>query len=86
LADHLYYVHETKAMRIEVSVKPNSKTEEVVRDGENSYTVRVKQPPTEGKANKAVIRLVAKHLGVPESQLTISKGLKSKNKTIEVVP
>jgi len=71
-------------MKIEVKVKSNSKTEEVsqVRD---SLMVKVKQPPKEGRANQAVIRLLAQHFGVPQSQVTILSGLRNKNKTIEVM-
>jgi len=71
-------------MKIEVKVRPDSKTEEVIQEG-HSFTVKVKEPPVEGKANRAVIRLLAKHLGVSESQLRISKGLHSRIKVIEVI-
>jgi len=42
-------------VKIQVRVKPNSKSEEVNQDGD-SLVVRVKAPPREGKANQAVIR------------------------------
>ena len=71
-------------MKIEVKVKPNSKTEEVIQES-HGFTVRVKEPPVEGKANRAVIKLLAKHLGVSESQLRISKGFQSRIKVIEVI-
>jgi len=45
-------------MKIQVKVKPNSKTEELSREGD-SFIVRVKEPPKEGKANQAVIKLLA---------------------------
>lgn len=70
-------------MRIEVKVKPNSKTEEVSQD-EGGFTVKVTQPPREGQANQAVIRLLAQHFGVPQSQVKILSGLRTKNKIIEV--
>ncbi|MDM7998754.1 MAG: DUF167 domain-containing protein [Dehalococcoidia bacterium] len=74
-------------MRIQVKVKPRSKTEDVTREiGGDVYVVRVKQPPVEGKANRAVLRLLARHFGVPESHLRIVSGLSSKNKVIEVIP
>ena len=74
-------------MKIQVKVKPRSKTEDVTREMDgNVYVVRVKEPPVEGKANRAVLKLLAKHLGVPESRLSIVSGLTSKNKVIEVKP
>ena len=70
-------------MKIQVKVKPNSKTDEVSREGD-SFIVKVKQPPKEGKANQAVIKLLADHFGVPQSQVRILSGFKSRNKVIEV--
>lgn len=70
-------------MKIQVKVKPGAKTEEVSREGD-SFIVKVKEPPKEGKANRAVIKLLAEHFGVPRSQVRILSGFRSKNKVIEV--
>jgi len=70
-------------VKIQVEVKPNSKTEEVSQESD-SFIVRVKEPPREGKANQAVIKLLAEHFGVPKSQVRIVSGLRSRNKIIEV--
>jgi uncharacterized protein (TIGR00251 family) len=70
-------------MKIQVKVKPNSKTEEVSQE-RDSFTVKVKEPPKEGKANQAVIKLLAEHFGVPQSQVRILSGFRSRNKLIEV--
>jgi uncharacterized protein (TIGR00251 family) len=71
-------------MKIQVKVKPNSRTEEVIQEGD-SFIVKVKEPPKEGKANQAVIKLLAAHFGVPQSQVRILSGFRSKNKVIEIV-
>ena len=70
-------------MKIQVKVKPNSRTEEVSQEG-NIFIVRVKEPPREGKANLAVIELLAVHFGVPKGQVRILSGLRSRDKVIEV--
>jgi len=70
-------------MKIQVNVKPNSKTEEISQKGE-SLIVKVKEPPKEGRANQAVVKLLAEHFGVPQSQVRILSGLRSRNKVIEV--
>jgi uncharacterized protein (TIGR00251 family) len=70
-------------MKIHVKVKPNSKTEEVSQEGDN-FIVKVKEPPREGKANQAVIKLLAEHFGVPKSHVRILSGFRSRNKVIEV--
>jgi uncharacterized protein len=70
-------------MKVQVKVKANSKTEEVSQEGAG-FTVKVKEPPREGKANQAVIRLLSEHFGVPKSQVRILSGFASRNKVIEV--
>jgi len=70
-------------MKIRVKLKPSSKTEEVSQEGD-SFIVKVKEPPKEGKANQAVIKLLAEHFGVPQSQVRILSGFRSRNKVIEV--
>ena len=70
-------------MKIQVKVKPNSKTEGLSQEGD-VFTVKVKEPPKEGKANQAVIKLLAEHFGVPQSQVRMLSGFKTKNKVSEV--
>ena len=45
---------------------------------------RVSAPALEGKANRAVIALVAEHLGVPSSSVTIRSGATSSQKRVLV--
>ena len=52
-------------MKVNVTVKTNSKFEEVLEEPGGSYIVRVSTPPVDGKANKQVIKLLSKHLKVP---------------------
>jgi uncharacterized protein (TIGR00251 family) len=70
-------------VKIQVKVKPNSKSEEVSQEGDN-FIVKVKEPPEKGRANQAVVRLLAKHFGVPQSQIKILSGFKSRSKVISV--
>ncbi|MDD3089881.1 MAG: DUF167 domain-containing protein [Candidatus Omnitrophica bacterium] len=70
-------------MRINVKVIPKSSKEEVAADGE-SLKVYVKAAPDKGKANKAVIELVAGHYGVKRSGVRIVCGETSRNKIVEV--
>jgi len=71
-------------LKIQVKVKPNSKTEEVSQEGD-SFVVKVKEPSKEGRANRAVVKLLAEHFGVPQSQVKILSGFKSKNKVVEIM-
>ena len=71
-------------MRITVKVKPNSKTDSIEKTGEGEYTVRVKAPAKEGKANDAVIKALGEYFGVPKSRIKVARGLGSRNKIIDV--
>ena len=71
-------------MRVLVKVKPGAKLEKVVSDGEG-LLVKVKEPPKEGKANRAVVRLLAEYFKVPQSSVKILSGSASKNKVIEIL-
>jgi uncharacterized protein (TIGR00251 family) len=70
-------------MKIQVKVKPGSKTEELSREGD-SFLIKVKEPAREGRANQAVIKLLAEHFSVRKSQVRILSGFRSRNKVIEV--
>lgn len=45
---------------------------------------RVAAPPVDGAANAALIRLLAKALGVPKSAITIVAGETARTKTVEI--
>ncbi|PCJ87050.1 MAG: hypothetical protein COA52_14510 [Hyphomicrobiales bacterium] len=51
-------------------------------DDEKILRIYVTCAPEDGKANKAVIKLLAKALGVPKSGLQVIRGHKSRTKTI----
>ncbi|MGD0352596.1 MAG: DUF167 domain-containing protein [Dehalococcoidia bacterium] len=70
-------------MKIRVRVAPNSKIEEVIKEGD-MFLVRVKEPAKEGKANRAVIKLLAGYFGVPQRQVAIASGFSSRNKVIDI--
>ncbi|GAI19191.1 unnamed protein product [marine sediment metagenome] len=71
-------------MKVKVKVKPNSKTEEVSQAGD-TFVVKIKEPPKEGRANQAVIKLLAKYFSVSQGQVRILSGFRSRNKIVEVV-
>jgi hypothetical protein len=47
-------------------------------------TVYVREPALEGKANEAVVKLLAKHLGVAPSRLDLVSGASSRVKRFRV--
>ncbi len=73
-------------MRIRVSVQSNSSKDEVVVRKDGSLAVKVKALAREGRANEAVVRAVAAHLGLPRKDVRLVAGYRSRTKTIEVLP
>lgn len=71
-------------MKISVTVKPNSRNEEVTASADGSYTVRVAAAPVEGKANERVVALLARHFGVPKSRVAIARGAGGRRKIVEI--
>ena len=79
-------------MLIAVKVKPNSKVEKVEEpktklweDRNDFYIVHVKEPPIEGRANDAVLKLLAEHFGVARSNISLKRGTTSKIKYFEII-
>ena len=70
-------------MKISIKVVTRSSRDEVVKTGDD-YTVRVKALPREGKANVAVIKLLAEYFGVTRSSVRITSGLSGRNKIVEI--
>jgi uncharacterized protein (TIGR00251 family) len=52
--------------------------------GRAQLLARVSSPPVEGAANAALIKLVAKTLGLPKSAVTLAAGETARVKTLEI--
>ena len=66
---------------IQIRVIPRAKKITVKKYGDG-LKVYLTAAPIEGKANKALLEILAEHLSVRKSQLTILKGKKAKSKLI----
>jgi uncharacterized protein (TIGR00251 family) len=66
-----------------VKVIPSSSQQLVTPTGEDSFTVRVKSPPSGGKANRECLELLSAFLKVKEKDLRILRGGHLPNKIIE---
>lgn len=70
-------------MNVDVKVIPKARRNAVEAQGD-ILRIYVTAAPEDGKANAAVIGLLAKHFSVPKSLITITKGLHSRHKTINI--
>jgi uncharacterized protein len=69
--------------RLTVHAKPGSRKPGVEKLSEREWTVRVREPATEGKANAAILRAVARELGLPPSALRLVRGEGARTKLLE---
>ncbi len=53
-------------------------------DGAAAFKAQVTAPPEDGKANAALIKLLAKKLGVAKSRISIARGATSRRKLLHV--
>lgn len=72
-------------MRYAVSIKPNSRKGpyvDVQPDG--SLVVFVREPAIDGKANQALVLLLAKHFDVAKTRIEIVHGYTLKSKIVDI--
>ncbi len=71
--------------RVRVHVTPGARQEEIVGWQGGALRVKVRARPERGRANQAVIRLLARRLGVGPTNVSIVHGAASRDKLVEVV-
>ncbi len=71
-------------MRVEVIVKPQAR-ENKVEKTDTGFKVWTTAPAKEGRANEAVIQLLAEYFDVAPSRITIIRGHTSHKKLVEVM-
>ena len=71
--------------RIAVRVHPGARRDALVdRLASGEWKVAVSAPPEGGRANAAVVELVAELLGVKRGQVVVARGVSSRAKTVEI--
>lgn len=73
-----------KGIMFGLKVIPGAKRTEIAGEYGDRLKVRVAAPPEGGRANAAVIRLIARKLGLRESDVRIIAGQSSPLKTVEI--
>ena len=76
-------------VRVSVRVTPKGGRDAIdgvasLADGRAVLKVRVRAAPSEGEANAAVGKLIAKALGVPPRDVTLDAGATSRIKTLRI--
>jgi len=70
-------------MRINIRVIPKAKQNKVVVEPDR-LKVYLTAPPIEGKANRALMEILAEHYGVRRNRVKIISGQKGRDKVVEI--
>ncbi|OGO42783.1 MAG: YggU family protein [Chloroflexi bacterium RBG_16_60_22] len=72
------------SQRLSVKVTPHAGRSEITGFSDGVLRVRIAAPPVEGRANRELIDLLSRALGLGKSSLTIIKGQTSRQKVVAV--
>ena len=75
---------EAVSTRLQLRVSPGARRAHVVGRHGDAWKVRVAAPPEGGRANEAVVRLVAETLSLPREAVTLVSGHAARDKIIEL--
>jgi uncharacterized protein YggU (UPF0235/DUF167 family) len=76
--------------RLAVKLTPGASADridgwDVDAGGRPVLKVRVRARPVEGEANEALVKLLAKALGVPKAAVSVQRGGQSRTKILDIV-
>ena len=67
-----------------IRLNPAASREKILSAGGEEIRLAVTAAPVDGKANEAMLRLLAKALDVPRSSIIVRRGASSRNKLVEI--
>ena len=65
-------------------IQPGAKKTEFAGLHGDALKIRLAAPPVDGKANEALLRFLADHLGLPRSAVTLKSGQSARRKVVEL--
>ncbi|MFT4797128.1 MAG: hypothetical protein ACJAYE_001149 [Candidatus Azotimanducaceae bacterium] len=73
-----------KPINLKVKVVPGAAQSAIVGWLGDSLKIRISTAPEKGKANDAVLRLLADSIGLPKTALRLASGHRSPHKVVEI--
>ena len=73
------------SVTLSVYVTPRASRSEIVGEREGALWVRLAAPPVDGKANDALVALLARWLGVTKAQVELVAGETGRRKRVRVI-
>lgn len=72
------------ALTIAIHAQPGAKREAVVGEHGDRLKIALNTPPIEGRANQALLKFLAKTLGLPRASISLLSGETSREKRVRV--
>lgn len=70
--------------QIEVRLRARAHRDELIGMRDGVLQAKVTAPPVDGKANRALCKMIAKRVGVAPSKVSVVRGEKSRDKLVRV--
>jgi uncharacterized protein len=70
--------------RLKLRVSPGARRAGIVGRYGDAWKVRVAEPPEDGRANEAVLRLLAETLDVPRANVSLVSGHAARDKIVKL--
>lgn len=71
-------------MKILVKAKTKAKEDKIEKISETHFKVAIRELPEKGKANEAIIKILAQYFKINQANIKLISGFSSKNKMFEV--
>jgi uncharacterized protein (TIGR00251 family) len=69
---------------LELRVHPGARRNAITGTQAGAFKISLTTPPTDGRANEALIALLAERLNIPRARIALLTGLSSRNKTVRI--
>lgn len=79
-----WYRWDGSTLLLRIKVQPRSSSNDIVGVAGDALRVRLRAPPADGQANRALLALLATALSIPKRNVTIRHGHGSRTKTVAV--
>ncbi|MDR3502402.1 MAG: DUF167 domain-containing protein [Legionella sp.] len=80
----MWYQQDGNLITLNVYVQPGAKHSDIAGVHGDALKIRLQTPPIEGRANEALIKFIAQLFEVPNRQVLLKRGEKSRHKILHI--
>ncbi|MCW8901206.1 MAG: DUF167 family protein [Gammaproteobacteria bacterium] len=80
----IFYKWENQDLLLNLYVQPNAKKDELLGEYNNKLKIRISALPVDNKANKHLLKFLAKSFAVPISRVQLIKGENQRTKLVKI--